>query len=98
VQPKSTPVQASVSDAGGIASVRLEWTFTGSYGVVDGTKSMTLSGGKYRATFGPFPNAMATAESVDVTWKVYAKDTAGNERLVSVGQAERITVSGPCFG
>jgi hypothetical protein len=98
VQPKSTQVQATVVDAGGIASVRLEWSFSGTYGPHAGSKPMAFSGGKYRAVFGPFPGAMGTEQSVIVTWKVFAEDVAGNERLVSVGKAERITVSGPCFG
>jgi hypothetical protein len=60
---------------------------------------MSLSGGKYRATFGPFPYGTVPMNgSVTVTWTVRAVDLAGNPRQVSVNKAERVKVWDSCFG
>lgn len=98
-RPRSTPVEALVTDASEISSVELGWSFPGANGTVSGTKAMTLSGGRYRAVFGPFPDGtLAQDDSVIVTWTVRAVDAAGNPRQVSVQKAEAITVHDECPG
>lgn len=95
----STPVSATVTDDRGISSVRLEWSFPGQSGTVAGSTAMTLSGGKYRGRFGPFPYGTLPGDgSVDVTWRVSAVDTSGNPRVVSVLKSERVRVYDTCFG
>jgi hypothetical protein len=95
----STPVSATVLDNKGLASVTLSWSFPGKNGTVSGSKPMTLSGGKYRATFGPFPyGTIAVNGHPNVAWKVRAVDTSGNVQETTVSVSEQVTVWDSCFG
>jgi hypothetical protein len=58
---------------------------------------MVLSGGKYRATLGSFPDASAPPGGVFITWSVLAVDLAGNQRTVAVNKAERVKLVDQCL-
>ena len=67
--PTSTPVQATVTDESGLASVRMQWA--------GGSVPMTQSGGSWSASLGP-----ATAPG-PVPWRVVATDDRGNTASAS---------------
>lgn len=92
--PATSTVRASVSDPSGVTSVTLLWSFTGAGGTVSGSRPMTLQGGAYQATLGPFTATTINTVigSVDVNWSVTATDGAGNTRTVAAPPAADVTL------
>jgi len=78
----SNPVRVSVSDESGISSVVLRWSGAGS-----GSKSMSRSGGVWKADMGQF------ASGGDVTLRVTATDKRGNQ-----ASSSRTVNVDPCPG
>ena len=78
-RPTTVDVSAIVSDESGVAKVQVSYSLADTSGFTD--KTMTLSGGQYRATVGPFSVASGTT----VTFTVIASDQAGNESSANVG-------------
>lgn len=89
--PTSTIVSATVTDAGGLQSVTLRW----SYGGHSWSTPMTLSNGVWRATLGPAPaNIVTSGSSVNSNWSVRATDNAGNTRTVASNPNSAVYVQG----
>lgn len=78
--PKTAQGIAAVSDASGIKSVTLSFSGNGH----SGGGSMSLSGGSWTGTIGPFPqNQLGVGAATTITWSVTAVDNAGNKHTVS---------------
>ncbi len=92
--PATSTVRASVTDPSGVGSVTLHWSFDGAGGPVTGSRPMTLQGGTYQATLGPFPATTITTliGQVTVGWSVTAVDGAGNVRTVAAPPGAAVTL------
>jgi hypothetical protein len=78
--PKTAQGSAAVSDASGIRSVTLSFSGNGH----SGGGAMSLSGGTWTGTIGPFPqNQLGVGATATVAWSVTAVDNAGNKDTVS---------------
>jgi len=96
-QQWTSQVSALVTDPSGLQSVRAQWSFVGNGQPRSGSVAMSLQGGVWRATLGPFPDGTAAnGQSVDIGWTVRAVDGVGNVRTVAAGPNFAITLVG-CF-
>lgn len=92
----TTVLSATVSDSGGVASARVDWSVNGR----SGTVAMNATGSTWRATLGPFAaDTLPTSgagmnQTVGVT--VRAVDTAGNVSTAST--SFQLRSSAECFG
>jgi len=90
---RQSTVSATVSDAGGVASVTLEWEFQNGS---PQSKPMT-GGGPHSATFGPFPyGTVDDSTTENVTLTIRAIDGNGNSATTTV--QVQVKSSGTCFG
>lgn len=73
--PATTVISAVVSAPAGVQSVTLNWSVDDEFGSIP----MSLSGGQYRATLGPFdaedPDVVPTDQSLSITITVEVLDT-----------------------
>ncbi len=93
--PRESTVSAIVTDDIGVTSVTASWTIGGT----PMTATMSLTGGLYSTTFGPFDSPTVTSESPFlevVTIAITARDSAGN----SSSATRDVTVNSvwECFG
>jgi hypothetical protein len=91
--PQTTKLSATVTDASGLASVRVTWSTTwGHSGTIDMARG---AGDVWTATLGPIKDAQRfTDESTPVTWSVEAVDTAGHSQTVTAGPDAGVTLHG----
>jgi hypothetical protein len=91
-------LRATVSDASGLADVRLIWRVSdpsGNQTFVNGNTAMQhIGGGVYEATVGPFGQILPPGTDGIVRWRVQATDgaPAGNQSLVTAPDAELVTL------
>jgi hypothetical protein len=91
--PQTTQLSAIVTDASGLASVRVTWSSALGHG---GTIDMSPGGGDmWTAQLGPIADAQMTdGSSTPVTWSVQAVDPAGHAQTVTAGQDAGVTLFG----
>jgi hypothetical protein len=95
--PQTTQLSATVTDASGLASVRVVWSTPRGHG---GTIGMARgTGDVWTATLGPVADAQMTiSDSTPVAWSVEAADPAGHTTTVTAGRDAAVTLSGCVIG
>ncbi len=77
-QPHTVVVGATVTDAGGVASAVLRYSFPGTSGTVNGEVGTTKTGNHYEGTIGPFGDVLPIDAVETMTVTMRATDDAGN--------------------
>jgi hypothetical protein len=91
--PLTTQLSATVTDASGVAGVKVTWQSTGGH---SGTIEMAPGvGDVWTATLGPIADTqMLYGQSTTVTWTVEAVDSAGHRQKVGPDPDAAVTLNG----
>ncbi|MBI2169747.1 MAG: hypothetical protein HYU28_09660 [Actinobacteria bacterium] len=80
--PMTSDVSVRASDPAGVSHVVVDWKIANTFGASEGP--MDLSGGRYRATVGPFGDSAAQEGSpTTITFQITARDADSNASFIT---------------